>query len=313
MNWIKVFSPATIGNIGPGFDVLGLAVKGLGDIVEARKIDSGIKISSIESKIELSNEPTKNTAGISAYEVLKLLDEKGGIEFKIKKGLPAGSGLGSSAASATAAAFATNYLYGNKLSKEEIILPATKAEEHVSGGFFADNTAPALLGGATLTRSCVPLDVIKIGSIKDLKIVLVTPEIVVLTKVARKILPKKIPLKDFTFNMGNSCLITAAFAKDDYALFARSLNDVVIEPVRAKLIKGFSEVKKNAIKAGADGMAISGSGPTVFAITSSSYKAKSIEKTMVNTFKKFRVKSSSIITEVDSEGTRLIKWEVILY
>ncbi|MBI2653110.1 homoserine kinase [Candidatus Woesearchaeota archaeon] len=306
MSWIKVFSPATIGNIGPGFDVLGLAVKGLGDIVEARKIDSGIRISSIKSELELSKNPTKNTAGIAAYEVLKLLNEKGGIEFKIKKGLPAGSGLGSSAASATAAAFATNYLYGNKLSKQELILPATKAEEKVSGGFFADNTAPALLGGATLTRSCLPLDIIKIGSISDLKIILVTPEIFVLTKTARKILPKKIPLKNFVHNMANSCLITAAFAKDDYPLFARSLNDVIIEPVRAKLIKGFDVVKKNAIKAGADGMTISGSGPTVFAVTDSSRKAKSIENAMVSTFKKFRVNTTSIITEVDSEGTRLI-------
>ena len=307
MSWIKVFSPATIGNIGPGFDVLGLAVKGMGDIIEARKISSGIKISSIESKTELSSDPTKNTAGIAAYEVLKILNESGGIELKIKKGLPAGSGLGSSAASAAAAAFAANYLYGSKLSKEELILPATKAEEKVSGGFFADNTAPALLGGATLTRSYVPLDVIKIGSIKDLKIVLVTPEIVVLTKTAREILPKTVPLKDFTFNMGNACLITAAFAKDNYTLFARSLNDVIIEPVRAKLIKGFDEVKKSAIKAGADGMAISGSGPTVFAITDSSVKAASIEKAMVSAFKKFGVGSSGIITEVDSYGTRIIR------
>src|SRR3989338_2869689 len=197
MEWIKVFSPATIGNIGPGFDVLGLAVKGLGDIVEARKIKSGIEISSIESKISLSKDPTKNTMGIAAFEVLKILKEKGGVELKLKKGIPPGSGLGSSAASAAGAAFAVNYLYGSRLTKEELILPATKAEEVVSGGFFADNTAPSLLGGATLTRSCVPLDVIKIGSIKDLKIVLVTPEIVVLTKTAREILPKTVPLKDF--------------------------------------------------------------------------------------------------------------------
>ena len=306
MEWVKVFSPATIGNIGPGFDVLGLAVKGLGDIIEARKTDSGVQIISIESKFELSKDPTKNTAGIAAYETLKLLNVNGGVELKIKKGLPAGSGLGSSAASAAAAAFAANYLYGNKLSKEELILPATKAAEHVSGGFFADNTAPSLLGGATLTRSCLPLDVIKIGSIKQLKIILVTPDIVVLTKDARKILPENIPIKDFSFNMGNACLIAAAFAKNDYELFARSLNDTVIEPVRAKLIKGFNEVKKNALKAGADGMAISGSGPSVFAITNDSNKAKSIETAMVKTFKQFGVESTSIITKVDNEGTRII-------
>jgi homoserine kinase len=306
MEWIKVFSPGTIGNIGPGFDVLGLAVKGIGDVVEARKTESGIRIRKISSKFQLSKSYKKNAAGIAAYEVLKLLNVNSGIELKIKKGLPYGSGLGSSAASAAAAAFATNYVYGNKLTRNELILPATRAEESVSGGFFADNVAPALLGGATLTRCCLPLDVTKIGSIKQLKVILVTPEKVVLTKDARKMLPQKIPMRDFVFNMGNSCLITAAFAKGDYKLFARSLNDVVIEPKRAKLIPGFDKVKRNAINAGADGMTISGSGPTVFAITDDLSKARLIEDAMVRTFKQLGIKSTSLITEVDPIGTRLV-------
>lgn len=311
MEWVKVFAPATIGNIGPGFDVLGLAVRELGDVVEARKIRSGVKISSIAytnpTLINLSTDPRKNTAGIAARETLKILDVRGGVELRLKKGLPLGSGLGSSAASAAAAAFAVSHLYGNKLTKEELILAATRAEEVVSGGFFADNTAPALLGGATLTRSCLPLDVTRIGSIKKLKIILVIPEIVILTKEAREILPDKIPMKDFIFNMANTSLITAAFAKDDYALFARSLNDVVIEPVRSKLIQGFDQVKKNALKAGADGMTISGSGPTVFAITDRLSKARFIEEAMVRTFKQFGTKTLHMITAVDPEGARVIK------
>jgi len=311
MEWVKVFAPATIGNIGPGFDVLGMAVRELGDVVEARKIRSGVKISSIAytnpTLINLSTDPRKNTAGIAARETLKILDVRGGVELRLKKGLPLGSGLGSSAASAAAAAFAVSHLYGNKLTKEELILPATRAEEVVSGGFFADNTAPALLGGATLTRSCLPLDVTRIGSIKKLKIILVIPEIVILTKEAREILPDKIPMKDFIFNMANTSLITAAFAKDDYALFARSLNDVVIEPVRSKLIQGFDQVKKNALKAGADGMTISGSGPTVFAITDRLSKARFIEEAMVRTFKQFGTKTLHMITAVDPEGARVIK------
>lgn len=307
MKWVKVFAPATVGNIGPGFDVLGLAVKGLGDIIGARKIKSGVKISSIESETKLSKDPKKNTAGIAASEVLKLLNINNGVELKLKKGMPSASGLGSSAASAAASAFATNYLYGNKLNKEDLILPATKAEEFVSGGFFADNTAPSLLGGATLTRSCKPLDVTRIGFIDKLKIILVIPDLMILTKEARKILPKKIPMKNFVANMANACLISAAFAKNDYGLFARSLNDVVIEPVRSRLIKGFYKVKENALSAGADGMTISGAGPTVFAITNNMEKAKLIGDAMVNTFKKFGVKSTSMTTEIDPEGTRLIK------
>ncbi len=305
--WIRVFAPATIGNIGPGFDVLGLSVKHLGDIVEARKTDSGVSISAIESPVSLSTDPNKNTAGIAAQEVLRILNIHGGIELRIKKGMPSGSGLGSSAASAAAAAFAANHLYGSQLTKEELILPATRAEEYVSGDFFADNTAPSLLGGATLTRSCLPLDVTKIGSISNLILILVTPNIVILTKEAREILPKDVPIPDFVFNMANSCLITAAFAKDDYSLFARSLNDEVIEPARAKLIQGFSEVKQNAIRAGADGVAISGSGPSLFAITNDRKKARFIEDAMVRTFRQFEVNCQSLITEVDDEGTRLIE------
>ena len=306
MSWIKVFSPATIGNIGPGFDVLGMAVSGIGDIVEARKTDSGVKISRVDSENGISENPTKNTAGIAAYETLKLLGVTGGIELKVKKGIPPGSGLGSSAASAAAAAFATNHLYG-KLSKEALILPATKAEEVVSGAFFADNTAPALLGGATLTRSCIPLDVTRIGSIDKLKIIIITPKITVLTKDARHILPDKISMRSFVSNMANACLISAAFAKNDYGLFARSLNDVVIEPVRSKLIKGFDDVKKSALSAGADGMTISGSGPTVFAITDNIKKAENIKKSMIHAFKNNKVTASGIVTTVDSEGTKIVK------
>ncbi len=307
MEWIKVFAPATIGNIGPGFDVLGLAVKNLGDIVEARKIAKGVVISEIISDMPLSADPHKNTAGIAASEVLRILNIDGGVELKIKKGMPSGSGLGSSAASACAAAFATNYLYGGQLNKDELILPATRAEEFVSGDFFADNTAPCLLGGATLTRSCLPLDVTKIGSISKLIIILVTPKITVLTKDARDILPETVPLKSFVFNMANSCLITAAFAKDDYSLFARSLNDEIIEPARAKLIQGFDQVKQNALRAGADGMAISGSGPTLFAITDDIHKARFIEDAMVRTFQNNGIECQSLITEVEDEGTVLIE------
>lgn len=308
-DWIKVFAPATIGNIGPGFDVLGLSVKKIGDVIFARKSEKGVLISDITSEFPLSKDPEKNTAGIAAAEVFNILNISGGIEMKIQKGMPSGSGLGSSAASAAAGAFAANYLYGNHLSKEELILPATRAEEYVSGDFFADNTAPCLLGGATLTRSCLPLDVTKIGSISNLILILVTPEITILTKEAREILPKEVPMKNFVFNMANSCLITAAFAKDDYSLFARSLNDLVIEPVRSKLIKGFDEVKKNALGAGADGLTISGSGPTIFAITNDRKKARFIEDAMVRTFLQFGVKSRSVITEVDNEGTRLLEDE----
>lgn len=312
MKWIKVFSPATIGNIGPGFDVLGMAVKGLGDVVEARRIRSGIRIAAVYSAARLPSDPKKNTASLAAAEVFKMLNISGGIEMRLHKGLPIGSGLGSSAASAAAGAFAANHLYGGHLSTEQLILAATTAEAAVSGGFFADNTAPALLGGTTLTRCCEPLDVTRIGFIRNLRLVLVSPNMVVLTREARAMLPAKVPMKDFVFNMANTALITAAFAKNDYSLFARSLHDHVIEPVRAKLIKGFAEVKEAALQAGADGMAISGSGPTVFAITDNIRKARAIEQQMVLTFNALGIASKSWVTSMDAHGTRVIEDEAAI-
>lgn len=307
MNWIRVFSPASIGNIGPGFDVLGMAVKGLGDTVDARRIRRGVRVASVDGIARVPSDPARNTAAIAARQALGMLNEKGGIELRVHKGLPAGSGLGSSAASAAAGAFAANALYGGRLSTEQLILAATQAEAEVSGGFFADNTAPALMGGATLTRCSVPLDVTRIGMINRLKIILVTPALVVLTRDARKMLPPEVPMAAFVANMANTALITAAFAKNDYALFARSLNDVVIEPVRSSLIKGFEQVKINALKAGADGVAISGSGPTVFAITDNIRKARAIEQQMVLTFNAHGVSTQSWVTTMDRHGTRALK------
>lgn len=310
MDFVKVFAPATIGNIGPGFDVLGLAVKGLGDIVEARhSATPGVTLTRVVSTLTGSDLPAdarRNTAGIAAIETLKLLGHPGGVELVLHKGLPTGSGLGSSAASAAGGAFAVNELFGAKLPREDLILPATRAEAEVSGGFFADNTAPCLLGGATLTRSCEPLDVTRIGSIDNLILVLVTPDLVVLTREARAILPPMVSLKDFVFNMANTSLITAAFAKNDYSLFARSLHDHIIEPARSKLIKGFAAVKRAALEAGADGMSISGSGPTVFAITNDRERAERIRAAMVHAFEVAQVAARSWVTEVDPDGTRVM-------
>ena len=306
MSWTRIFSPASIGNIGPGFDVLGMAVKGLGDVVDARRIRRGIRVAAVDGIARVPSDPARNTAAIAARQALQMLNETGGLELRVHKGLPAGSGLGSSAASAAAGAYAANALSGGGLSTEQLILAATQAEAEVSGGFFADNTAPALMGGATLTRCSVPLDVTRIGVISRLKVILVTPALVVLTRDARTMLPREIPMAAFIANMANTALITAAFAKNDYALFARSLNDVVVEPVRSSLIQGFEQVKTNALKAGADGVAISGSGPTVFAITDNLRKARAIEQQMVLTFNAHGVSTKSWVTSMDRHGTRVL-------
>ena len=306
MDWISVYAPATIGNIGPGFDVLGLAIRSLGDIVEARRADSGVTISSIECGNGLSRNPNENTAGIAAREALAMIGCSGGVEIRLIKRVRCGSGLGSSASSAAAGAVAVNLLYGESLSDDQLIHAATTAEEVVSGGYFADNTAPSILGGATLTRCYDPLDITKIGTLSELTIVVVTPDIIVLTRDARRLLPKEVSMEAFVSNMANACLITAAFSKDDYELFSRCLDDIVIEPHRKALITGFDSVKEAAIAAGADGVAISGSGPTIFAVTRSARSALRIESEMVDRFADAGVASSSLVTEIDFVGARQI-------
>tara|TARA_B100000586_G_C20097727_1_gene423333 strand:+ start:628 stop:1563 length:936 start_codon:yes stop_codon:yes gene_type:complete len=311
MNSVKVFSPASIGNIGPGFDVLGLAIDGLGDTVEAREISGNeVVIENIfNADHDISNDPDKNTAGIAAKETLRALGKKNGVGLILTKGMPSGSGLGSSAASAAAGAYAVNKLFNGGLSKDELILAAMKGEAYVSGGYFADNVAPSILGGATLTQSINPLKVSKLGTIDELILVLIIPNIQILTKDSRDVIPNKIDKRNFITNMANTASITAAFCKNDYALLKDNLIDVIIEPARTKLIPGLVDVKSAAVKAGADGCTISGSGPAIFAISNSHQRAKKIKYEMEKEFINHGVECTGFITTPSKVGSREVTME----
>ena len=311
MNSVKVFSPASIGNIGPGFDVLGLAIDGLGDTVEAREISGNeVVIENIfNADHDISNDPDKNTAGIAAKETLRALGIKNGVGLILTKGMPSGSGLGSSAASAAAGAYAVNKLFNGGLSEDELILAAMKGEAYVSGGYFADNVAPSILGGATLTQSIDPLKVSKLGTIDELILVLIIPNIQILTKDSRDVIPNKIDKRNFITNMANTASITAAFCKNDYALLKDNLIDVIIEPARTKLIPGFADIKSAAVKAGADGCTISGSGPTIFSISNSHQRAKKIKCEMEKEFLNHGVECTGFITTPSKVGSREVTME----
>jgi homoserine kinase len=311
MNSVKVFSPASIGNIGPGFDVLGLAIDGLGDTVEAREISGNeVVIENIfNADHDISNDPDKNTAGIAAKETLRALGIKNGVGLILTKGMPSGSGLGSSAASAAAGAYAVNKLFNGGLSEDELILAAMKGEAYVSGGYFADNVAPSILGGATLTQSIDPLKVSKLGTIDELILVLIIPNIQILTKDSRDVIPNKIDKRNFITNMANTASITAAFCKNDYALLKDNLIDVIIEPARAKLIPGLADIKSAAVKAGADGCTISGSGPAIFAISNSHQRAKKIKYEMEKEFINHGVECTGFITTPSKVGSREVTME----
>jgi homoserine kinase len=214
--------------------------------------------------------------------------------------------LGSSAASAVASAFAVNKLFGSPLTPREVIRVATQAEAFFSGDFFADNTASSLLGGGTLTRCNDPLEVISLGSIPEAVIILVRPQLKILTRRARAILPRKVPLKGFVSNMANSCAIVAAFYRRDLDLFARAIDDRVIEPVRARLIPGFYEAKEAALGAGAMGFSISGAGPAVFSITGDPGQAEAIGEAVMRAFQNRGLASWQLITEIDGDGARVL-------
>jgi len=306
---IKTFAPATIANLGPGFDILGLALEKPGDIVEAKIIPKKkVIISEITGdKGKLPRDSKKNTAGIAAREVLKLLKTKKGVEIKLHKGMPLESGLGSSAASAIASAWAVNLLFGKKLSKKELLPACLKAEKLAGGGQHADNVAASLLGGVVLIRSYEPLDIISLDYPKNLFCVVVTPELTLSTIKARKVLPKNVSLSQVVQNSGNVAALVTALERKDFDLLGRALNDEIIEPIRAPLIPGFYKVKQSALSSGALGCSISGGGPSIFALTQNLKEARKIGKEMRRTFLTEKIKSKTYISKINSVGAKEVK------
>ncbi len=304
---VKVWGPATVANWGPGFDLLGASVSKLGDVVTAEWIpdgEEGVEIVQIEGdEGKLPRRAEENTAGIAAIEAKKALQLPGLLKLSIRKGLPLGSGLGSSSASAAAGAYAVNLLAGNPLSREELIPFAVEAEAAVSGR-HADNVAPALLGGFVLVYQMDPLRIVKLPVNFEANLVLVTPEMSIPTKMARELIPEEIPLARAVENGGRLAAMIAALYSGDLEQFAHSLRDEVVEPARAKLIPGFQEAKEAALGAGALAFAISGAGPTLMALTNPSANCDMIGQKIVHALRQKGVNASFTVTTIDSTGTR---------
>jgi len=307
MDKVRVFAPASVGNVGPGFDVLGMALSGMGDTLSIQRSKKpGIVISQItgdEGKLPL--DPKENTASIAVQAVLDHLEIKEGVVFSLHKAIP-GSGLGSSAASAVAGAYAANLLFGEPLSKTELLPLAAVAESKVSGALFFDNIGPSMMGGVTWshpeTKAVRPL-----GAIESAVIIVVTPDFPILTREARQLLPKTIPMSDFISNMAYASMISWAVAKNDVVHFGQSIQDRVAEPARTPLIKGFNEVKAAALSAGALGCSISGAGATVFAVSDKWKKGEDISEAMLTAFSHQGVKAEVNISKMDCVGAREIK------
>jgi len=303
----KAFAPASIGNIGPGFDVLGMAITGLGDTVTAEK-NQGRDVVIREIKGgdgTIPLESDRNTAGIAAREVLKLVKAKQGVTLSILKNIP-GTGLGSSAASAVAAAVAVNALFRNRLDREELIPPCAAAEHSISGGYFIDNVAASLFGGVIVSQAA-QRQAFSVGTIPDLVVVVVTPYHSVLTKISRAVLPDKVPLNLVVSNMANTATMVAAVGQKDPRRFGLAIQDTIVEPARAHLIPGFPDVKAAALKAGALGASISGAGASVFAVTDKKSHARKIGQAMQRVFQQHGISSEIIVSRIDKHGARVLR------
>jgi homoserine kinase len=275
---VKAFAPATVANVSCGFDILGFAIDAMGDEVEVRLKDRpGLEVISIEGdQGRLPYEVEKNTCAVAIQAMLDELNQQAGIEILLKKGLPLGSGMGSSAASAVAALVAANRLLGEPFEKKALLPFAMAAEKVACGAGHADNVAPSLLGGFVLIRDYHPLDVIKLHVPEGLYCTLLHPHFELKTSDSRSVLRDNVSLKHSTIQSGNVAGLIAGLFQEDFELIGRSLRDVIAEPYRATLIPGFYETKEAVKAAGALGMGISGSGPTMFALSKGEEKSRAI-------------------------------------
>ena len=303
MKTVTVEAPATIANLVCGFDVLGLALKDPLDIMTISFRDEpGLKIEHTDG-YQLPTEPEKNVAGAALLSMMEEIEEAVGFHLIIDKRIKPGSGLGSSAASSAGAVVAANYLLNNRFSNEDLVRFAMSGEKLASGVKHADNIAPCIYGGVTLIRSIFPLDIVSLNA-PDLYVTVVHPQIEVKTSDARQILRKDVKLKDAIKQWGNIAGLVAGIMKLDYDLIGRSLEDVIIEPVRSILIPGFDAVKKGSKECGALGGGISGSGPSIFMLSKSESIAQEVESLMKEVYTNAGIDFKTYVTTISAGGVR---------
>jgi len=306
MNEIKIFCPATIANLSCGFDVLGLCLDTAGDEMIIRKSSTkGVRITKIVGA-DLPLETENNVAGVAALALLEEVETEFGFEIEIYKNIKAGSGIGSSAASSAGAVFGINELLGQPFTRKELVKFAMQGEKLASGNAHADNVAPALLGGFTLVRCSNPLDIIKIDSPSELYATVVHPQIELKTSDARSVLKQTVSLKSAITQWGNVGGLVAGLYTQDYELIGRSLHDEIVEPLRSVLIPGFDLIKKTAYENGALGSGISGSGPSIFALSKGEATAQKIAKAMSMVYDEMKLPYEIHVSKVNDQGMKII-------
>lgn len=306
---VRVFAPATVANVACGYDVLGFAIDAPGDEVVARFSDiPGLRITKITGDNgKLPKTVEGNTAGVAAQDLLKhlgLLDK--GIEMEIHKKMPFGSGLGSSAASAVAGVYAVNMLLGEPLTKKQLLPFAMTGEASADGAYHADNVGPSLLGGITFIRSNEELDTHQLPVPENLWAAVVHPDIEILTKIARDILPTEVPVSTATGQMGNLGGFICGLYNNDLGLIGRSLHDLIAEPHRQKLIPEFYTAKQEALSHGALGFSISGAGPSVFALCEGEENAQKVAESIAQVFTNNDISNQKHVSLINLDGARVI-------
>lgn len=308
MDSIRVFAPASVANVTCGFDILGFAVEEPGDEVVLRKSSAEevriVKITGDDGN--LPYEADKNSCSVVIRKFLDSIDSKQGIDIVLHKKMPLGSGLGSSAASAVAAIFAINELMSRPKTIQELLPFSMEGERIACGAAHADNVAPSLFGGFVLIRSYDPLDAIKLPTPDDLFATLIHPQIEVKTKDAREILRREIYFRDSVRQSGNVAGLVAGLLQRDYQLMSRSMEDHIVEPIRAILIPGFDKVKQAALDAGVIGAGISGSGPSIFALSHDEAIAKKAGAEMQKIYASYEIDSEIYVSKINQQGPRVL-------
>ena len=299
--YIKVHCPATVANMVCGFDILGFALEEPNDIMYVRLMNEPKVIIRNLDDYGLPTEPEKNVAGVVFQEIIQQQGNQFGFEVEINKNIKPGSGLGSSAASAAGAAVAANHLLKNPFDTNQLIQFAMLGEKLACGVKHADNITPCIMGGVTLVRSIHPLDIVRLNA-PEMYAAVVHPQIEVKTSDARQILRKEVLLKDAIRQWGNIAGLVAGLEQGNYDLISRSLEDVIVEPVRSILIPGFDEVKQKSREAGALGGGISGSGPSLFMLCKEKSTAIQVEKAMQDVFSGLGIEYRSYVGKLSPHG-----------
>lgn len=304
MRSVKVFAPASVANVSCGFDVLGFALHRPGDMVEMELNDSGmVTLDHVEGDDgKLPRDTEKNIASAVVIKFLQHVNSTHGVSMKLYKQMPFGSGLGSSSASAVAGIVAVNELLGRPMTRQELLPFAMEGERMSSGNAHADNVAPALLGGLVLIRSYEPLDVVSLPYPDNLTVSLVYPHVEIPTMMARKIIKSSIPMKSAIRQWGNVAGLVAGLCTNNMDLIGRSMEDVVVEPIRAMLIPLFYEMRELALENKALGFGISGSGPTVFSLCDDENTAKKVTEKLSGLLHKSGIEATTYVSGINKDG-----------